>query len=88
MLNEKIEKYFEKKKKLFLNKENNLNKSNDNLLYKVLKRREQDQFIRKLDKSRSTLNVIKKIPEIPDIVNNAENKKEPNVVENKIKKNK
>ena len=46
ILNEKIEKYFENKKKLFLNNDKNLNKSNDNLIYKILKRREQDQFMK------------------------------------------
>ena len=79
LLNEKIEKYFENKKKIFLDENNinsNLNKSNDNLMYKVLKRREQEKFIKKLDKSRSTLNIIKRIPEIPDTINKIEKKSE------------
>ena len=84
LLNEKIEKHFENKKKIYLNKinneanENNLNKSNDNLIYQVLKRREEEQFIKKLDKSRSTLHIIKRLPEIEKIdnINKKEDKKE------------
>ena len=81
LLNEKKEKKIENKKKLLLNKKyinNNLNKSNENLLYKVLKKREQDQFIKKLDKSRSTLHITKKISSIPDTINKiTKNNNEP-----------
>jgi hypothetical protein len=89
MLNEKIKKYFENKKKLFLNmqnNENNLYKSKENLIYKVLKKREQDQFIRKLDKSRSSLNIMKKIPEIQEMIIKPEVNKESNI-ENKQNNN-
>ena len=90
MLNEKIDKYFEDKKKRYLNIENslNLNKSNINLTYKILKSREQEQFVKKLDKSRSTLNVLKKMTEIPNILkkmNEMEKEKESANKEKKIK---
>ena len=97
MLNEKIEKHFENQKKLYLNDENNLNKSKDNLIYKVLKRREEEQFIKKLDKSRSTLHIIKKKPEITTkLENNKEQKNKEseikntkinNIINNNIEKN-
>ena len=65
--NEKIEKYFEEKKQNYLknlSKENkDQDKNNNNLIYKVLKDREENQFIKKLDRSRSTLHVIKNISE-------------------------
>ena len=76
------------KKKLFLNKEKNINKSNDNLAYKVFKRREQEQFIKKLDKSRSTLHIIKKIPEIPEPINLINIKKDKQINKKKENKNK
>ena len=88
LLNEKINKHFENKKKLFLNKEKNINKSNDNLAYKVFKRREQEQFIKKLDKSRSTLHIIKKIPEIPEPINLINIKKDKQINKKKENKNK
>ena len=66
--NEKIEKYFEEKKQNYLknlSKENkDQDKNNNNLIYKILKDREANQFIKKLDRSRSTLHVIKNISEL------------------------
>ena len=68
--NEKIEKYFEEKKQDYLknlSQENNFqDKNNNSLIYKVLKHREQNQFIKKLDRSRSTLHVIKNISELKE----------------------
>ena len=80
MMNEKIEKHFDKKKKLILSNESGSNRSNDNLFFKIIKRREQGQFLKKLDKSRSTLHIIKKIPEF---IKKIENKKEANNNEDK-----
>ena len=71
MLKEKIDKYFENKKKLYLSNENSINRSIDNLKYNVLKKREQEQFLKKLDKSRSALHILKRIPK-------KENKKDSN----------
>ena len=56
-----IEKYFEDIKKNYIksiNDENN--KSNNISIYKVLKERENNQFIKKLDRSRSSLHIMKK----------------------------
>jgi len=68
--NEKIEKYFEEKKQNYLKNLSQDNKdkvkNNNNLIYKVLKDREENQFIKKLDRSRSTLHVIKNISELKD----------------------
>ena len=58
LLNDKIQKYFEDKKKSFIG----LNNINNNLQYKVLEKREENQFIKKLDHSRSTLRIIRKNP--------------------------
>ena len=57
LLNEKIQKHFEEKKKSFVEL-NNIN----NLQYKVLEKREENQFIKKLDHSRNTLRIIRKNP--------------------------
>ena len=59
---------FEEKKQNYLknlSKENkDQDKNNNNLIYKILKDREANQFIKKLDRSRSTLHVIKNISEL------------------------
>ena len=70
MLNEKIQKYFEDKRKSFLllGKMN----LNNNFEYKALEKREENQFIKKLDKSRSSLRIIRKNP----IANNNTQKNE------------
>ena len=63
MMNEKIQKYFEDKKKSLLNQNNIKNdKNNMNLYFQVLEKREDNQFIKKLDKSRSSLHIIKRNP--------------------------
>jgi len=63
MMNEKIQKYFEDKKKSLLNNSNIKNDKNKiNLYYQVLEKREENQFIKKLDKSRSSLHIIKRNP--------------------------
>lgn len=54
-MNSKIEKYFDNKKKLFLS----LSNYNENLYYQVLQKREGDRFIKKLNKSRSSLYFVK-----------------------------
>ena len=56
--NEITEKYFEDKLKHYKEEKN---KGNENIkLFRVLKAREENKFIKKLDKSRSSLNIIKK----------------------------
>ena len=57
MLNKKIEEHFREKKELYI--KNNENTSS-NKYYKVLEQREEMQFIKKLDKSRSSLHVVKR----------------------------
>jgi len=57
-LSKKIEEHFKEKKELYIkNNENN----NKNKYFRVLEQREEMQFIKKLDKSRSSLRVIKRI---------------------------
>ena len=57
-LSKKIEQHFKDKKELYIkNNENN----NKNKYFRVLEQREEMQFIKKLDKSRSSLRVIKRI---------------------------
>ena len=58
MINEIIQKHFEDKKKTFLNK-SNMNR-NEYLEFRALKKRDENQFIKKLDKSRSTLRIVRK----------------------------
>ena len=62
MINEIIQKHFEDKKKTFLNK-SNMNR-NEYLEFRALKKRDENQFIKKLDKSRSTLRIVRKNPNI------------------------
>ena len=71
IINDKIQKYFENKKNLLSSNKNN----NDNLLYKVIEKREDNQFIKKLDKSRSTIRIIKRNPIIKDIIKKNNNNK-------------
>ena len=94
--NEKIEKYFEEKKQNYLknlSQENSFqDKNNNSLIYKVLKDREQNQFIKKLDRSRSTLHVIKNISELKnnktDLTLKIANKKiKKIIIKNKNKNN-
>ena len=74
MLNKKIEEHFKEQKELYIkNNENN----SSNKYYKALEQREDMQFIKKLDKSRSSLHILKRdkdpIPEmkkINDIITN------------------
>ena len=84
IINEKIQKYFDDKKKLLIglnnkndkknNNNNNINLNlNLNLQYKVLEKREDNQFIKKLDKSRSTLRIIKRNPIIKNILKSKDN---------------
>jgi len=84
IINEKIQKYFDDKKKLLIglnnkndkknNNNNNINLNlNLNLQYKVLEKREDNQFIKKLDKSRSTLRIIKRNPIIKNILKRKDN---------------
>ena len=94
--NEKVEKYFEEKKKNYLKNLSQENKDNDksdnSLIYKVLKNREENQFIKKLDRSRSTLHVIKNISELKnnktDLTLKTSNKKIKKIfIKNKDKNN-
>ena len=56
-----IDKYFDDKKKDYIkNLDDENQKNNNSLIYKVLKEREDNQFIKKLDRSRSSLHIIKK----------------------------
>ena len=85
IINEKKQKYFDDKKKLLIglnnkndkknnNNNNNINLNlNLNLQYKVLEKREDNQFIKKLDKSRSTLRIIKRNPIIKNILKSKDN---------------
>ena len=69
MLNKKIEKHFkEQKEKLIKDNENPY----DNIYFKVLEQREEMKFIKKLDKSRSSLHIIKR-NQILDAENNKNN---------------
>jgi hypothetical protein len=69
MLNKKIEKHFkEQKEKLIKDNENPY----DNIYFKVLEQREEMKFIKKLDKSRSSLHIIKR-NQILDSENNKNN---------------
>ena len=59
---EEVEKHFEDKKKNFLqnlNKKNKNNKYND-MLFKILNERERNKFIKKLNKSRSSLYIMER----------------------------
>ena len=59
ILNKKIEEHFKEKKELLVkNNENN----KDNIQYKILEYREEMKFIKKLDKSRSSLHITKRNP--------------------------
>ena len=85
MLNEKIQKHFEdKKKSLLLSSNMNLN---NNLEYKVLEKREENQFIKKLDKSRSSLRIISRNP-ISNNINLPNNDNKSDIISNSFEKNK
>ena len=71
MINEIIQKHFEDKKKKFLNK-SNMNR-NEYLEFRALEKRDENQFIKKLDKSRSTLRIVRKNPNINSILPKNEN---------------
>ena len=85
MINEKIHKYFEDKKKLILNLKNR--NSNNNLELKVLEKREDNIFVKKLDKSRSTLRIIKRNPILSNLkkslINESKNNKSNSLDRNK-----
>ena len=57
ILNKKIEKHFKEKRELLI--KNNENPF-DNIFFRVLEKREEMKFIKKLDKSRSSLHIIKR----------------------------
>ena len=86
-LNKKIEEHFKEKKELYIkNNENNIN----NKYYKVLEQREEMQFIKKLDKSRSSLHVVKRnkylVPEmkkINEIISNIKTNKNDMILNSK-----
>ena len=69
MLNKKIEKHFKEKRELLI--KNNENPF-DNIFFRVLEKREEMKFIKKLDKSRSSLHIIKR-NQILDAENNKNN---------------
>jgi hypothetical protein len=74
MLNKKIEEHFkEKKKELIEKNENNIN----NKFFRILEQRNEMKFVKKLDKSRSSLHIIKRKEIIPleNIKNNENNNK-------------
>ena len=83
-LSKKIEEHFKEKKELYIkNNENN----SKNKYFRVLEQREEMQFIKKLDKSRSSLRVIKRINILDSNKNNGAtinntNKKENNKINN------
>ena len=86
-LNKKIEEHFKEKKELYI--KNNENNSN-NKYYKVLEQREEMQFIKKLDKSRSSLHVVKRnkyfVPEmkkINEIISNIKTNKNDMILNSK-----
>ena len=87
-LSKKIEEHFKEKKELYIkNNENN----SKNKYFRVLEQREEMQFIKKLDKSRSSLRVIKRINILDPNKKNEEkinniNKKENNKINNMDKK--
>jgi len=87
-LSKKIEEHFKEKKELYIkNNENN----SKNKYFRVLEQREEIQFIKKLDKSRSSLRVIKRINILDPNKKNEEkinniNKKENNKINNMDKK--
>ena len=59
--NDNIKKYYEDKKQNYLKNLNDKNnKNNNSLIYRLLKEREGNQFIKKLDRSRSSLHILKK----------------------------
>ena len=74
MLNKKIEEHFkEKKKELIEKNENNIS----NKFFRILEQRNEMKFVKKLDKSRSSLHIIKRKEIIPkeNIKNNENNNK-------------
>ncbi len=77
LLNDKIKKHFDERKKYLLNP-NNQNIKNK-IFFKVLEKREDEQFIKKLDKSRSTIKIIKR----NDIINNISK----NIIQEKLNNN-
>ena len=82
MLNDKIEEHYRaKKEEMIRNNENN----EKNIYYKVLKQREKMKFLKKLDKSRSSLHIIKRY-NIPDseMSKNSENLFNNNISSNNI----
>ena len=85
MLNEEIQKHFEDKKKDLLSLSNMTPKQK--LEYKVLEKREENQFIKKLDKSRSSLRIINKNP-ISNNINLPNNENKSDIISNSFEKNK
>ena len=84
MLNKKIEEHFkEKKKELIEKNENNIS----NKFFRILEQRNEMKFVKKLDKSRSSLHIIKRKEIIPqeNIKNNENNNKFTTI---KLKENK
>ena len=57
MLNKEIEEHFKKEKESLIKKNEN---NRSNIFYKALEQREEIRFIKKLDKSRSSLRIIKR----------------------------
>ena len=66
ILNKKIEKHFKEKRELLI--KNNENPF-DNIFFRVLEKREEMKCIKKLDKSRSSLHIIKRNQIIDDGIN-------------------
>ena len=86
ILNKKIEEHFKEKKELLVkNNENN----KDNIQYKILEYREEMKFIKKLDKSRSSLHITKRNPKTEFEINkNSDLGNENSKMNSKINKNK
>ena len=71
LLNEKIEKHFENKKQNYL--KGDISNQDNIKIYKVLERREENKFIKNLDKSRSMLHITSRNNVIPLITKKNEN---------------
>ena len=84
MLNKQIEEHF-KEKKEFLKRNNEYNINN--IFYRALEQREEMKFIKKLDKSRSSLKIIKRNP-IQEIETNKNSEMVTNINNINIKSNK
>ena len=85
MLNKKIEEHFkEKKKELIEKNENNIS----NKFFRILEQRNEMKFVKKLDKSRSSLHIIKRKEIIPqENIKNNENNNKFTTIELKENKN-